>query len=397
MIKTKVTALLLALAGIAGVRAGSPALTAPSGKLDGAVQPTEKEKSIYDKIWGVTKLYHNDQNSFIQDLSITGRFQVDWYSFNANQGSSDDWIIRRTRIGLKAKVLQNFTIHAEVSLDPQNPDPFYTKLTDTYISWSPAKEFKLTVGKQPAKFTLDGGTSSTQLITIDRSSIAQNFWFPEEYIPGVTVSGELGKWTYNVGYFSSGEASPEFGDFNAGSFGLVSVGYNLAEAVHADKALLRADFIYQDEDPNNAKGTPSPFTRNSEMVGSLNFQMEKGRFGLGTDLAATKGYLGQPNLFGLQFMPSYYLTADKKLQAVFRYTYVGSDGPRGIRFGRYENAIVSGRCNEYNEFYAGLNWYLYGHKFKIQSGVQYTTANDSTHSGGDYDGWGATVGARWSW
>lgn len=382
---------MLALSGFAGVQAG----TATSGKLSQAVAP--KEESIYDKIWGATKLYHNDKNDFIQDFSITGRFQVDWYSFDASQGSHDDWVIRRTRIGFKTQFLHDFTLHVETSLDPQNPDPLYQKLTDAYLSWSPSKKFKLTVGKQPAKFTLDGATSSTALITIDRSAIGNNFWFPEEYIPGVTVSGELGKWLYNVGYFSSGMATREFGDFDAGSFGLISLGYNLAEALKVDKAVLRGDFIYQDEHPNNAKGIPAAFTRNSEMVGSLNFQMEEGRFGLGTDIAATKGYLGQPDLFGVQFMPSYYLTEDKKLQAVFRYTYVHSDGPKGIRFGRYENTIVKGRCDEYNEFYAGLNWYLYGHKLKFQSGVQYTTTNDSTNSGGNYDGWGVVLGVRMSW
>lgn len=395
MTKIKALTLLLALAGFTGLQAGTVTTSTSSGKLNNAVQP--KEKSIYDKIWGVTNLYHNDKNSFIQDLSITGRFQVDWYSFDADQGSSDDWIIRRTRIGLKAKVWENFTVHGEVNLDLQNPDPLYTKLTDAYIAWSPSKEFKLTVGKQGVKFTLDGSTSSTQLITIDRSAIANNFWFPEEYIPGVSISGEVGKWLYNVGYFTSGEATPEFGDFNAGSFGLVSVGYNLKEALGVDKAILRADFVYQDYSPNNLKGTPAAFTRNNEMVGSLNFQMEKGRFGLGTDLAATKGYAGQPDLFGLQFMPSYFLTADKKVQAVFRYTYIDSNGAKGIRLGRYENAIVSGRSDEYNEFYAGLNWFIYGHKLKIQSGVQYTVANDSTNSGGNYDGWGVTLGLRTSW
>ena len=73
--------------------------------------------------------------------------------------------------------------------------------------------------------------------------------------------------------------------------------------------------------------------------------LEKGRWGLGTDLTASKGYLGQPDLFGLEIMPSVYL-ADG-WQAVFRYTYVNSDGNNGIRFGRYENRLQSGRGDEY--------------------------------------------------
>lgn len=355
------------------------------------VKPAAEEKSIYDKIWGLATLYKNKDNAFLQELSLVGREQIDWFYFDANQGQQDDWVVRRTRIGLKAKVLQDITLHTEMDLNLQDPNPLYTKLTDAYIQWAPSKAFKLTAGKHSAKFTLDGATSSNQLITIDRSQIANNFWFPEEYAPGVSVSGEIGHWVYNIGYFSSGEASPEFGDFNAGSFGLISLGYDFAEVLHSDKALLRLDYVYQDPNTGNS------FTRPNEQVGSLNFSYEKGRFGLGADLALAQGYGSQSDLFGFQLLPSVYLNEAKNLQLAFRYTYINSDGDNGIRLARYENRIVSGRGDNYNEFYAGLNWYLYGHKLKLQTGVQYATMEDSANDGGEYDGWGVTTGLRISW
>lgn len=395
MTQSKALAFLMILGTMSGAFAGTPATTLPSGKLDKAVET--KEASIYDKIWGALVLYKNKENPVIQEFKLRGRQQDEWFYFDGSGGSDEDWVVRRTRIGFEAKMFQEFTIHSEAVLDPQNPNPLYTKLTAAYIKWSPSKQFNLIVGKQGVNFTLDGATSSTALITIDRSNLANNIWFTEEYVPGITVTGELGKWLYNVGYFTSGKASPEFGDFNAGSFGLVSIGYNFAEALGVDKAVLRGDFVYQDEDPNNSKGDPSPFTRNEEIIGSLNFQLEDGRFDLGADLAASKGYGSQPNLLGLQFMPSYYLNASKTLQAVFRYTFIESDGKNGIRFARYENRIAGGRCDRYNEFYAGLNWYLYGHKLKFQTGVQYATASDGADDGGDYHGWGVTTGVRVSW
>ena len=94
-------------------------------------------------------------------------------------------------------------------------------------------------------------------------------------------------------------------------------------------------------------------------------------------------------------MPSVYITDG--WQAVFRYTYINSDGNNGIRFGRYENQLTSGRGDEYNEFYVGVNKYFYGHKLKWQTGVQYTTMNDSAGDGGNYNGWGVTTGIRISW
>ncbi len=381
---------LLAVGAMQCLHAGEPVLSA-SGKDSQAVAPPAKEESIYDKIWSAAVLYKDKSNPFMQELSVVGRAHFDWFYFDADQGQDDDWVVRRTRIGLKGLFFGNVTVHVETDLNLQNPDPLYNKLTDAYVQWAPSKAFKLTVGKQSVKFTLDGWTSSNQLLTMDRSVTGTNIWFPEEYAPGVSVSGEVGNWQYSIGYYSSGEASPEFGDFNAGSFGLVSLGYNLADALGADKAMLRADYLYQDPDAGNT------FTRPNEQVGSVNFVYEKGRFGLGADVSAAQGYGSQKDLLGMQILPSVYLNSSKKLQAVFRYTYMTSDGDNGIRLARYENRIVSGRGDEYHEFYAGLNYYLYGHKLKLQTGVQYASMDDAANDGGEYDGWGVSAGLRLSW
>lgn len=63
-------------------------------------------------------------------------------------------------------------------------------------------------------------------------------------------------------------------------------------------------------------------------------------------------------------------------QLVFRYTHIDSSGGNGIRFGRYENRIVSGRGDLYDEFYLGVNVYLYGHKLKWQTGLQRASMKD---------------------
>ena len=48
-------------------------------------------------------------------------------------------------------------------------------------------QLALTVGKQSLPFTQEGATSSKELITIDRSNLANNIWFSQEYMPGVSV------------------------------------------------------------------------------------------------------------------------------------------------------------------------------------------------------------------
>jgi phosphate-selective porin OprO/OprP len=342
----------------------------------------------YDKIWGLAKLYSNPNNPYIQELRIVGREQVDWYHFDGEQTNADNFVDRRTRIGLKSKVFQTITLHAEVDLNLEG-DEVYSKLTDSYVQWSPDKRFNFTVGKQSVKFTLDGSISSTSLITIDRSNIANNFWFPDEYVPGVRFSGDIGKWSYNAGYFTAGDQNSEFGNFDAGSFFLLSGGYDFAERLGLTKALVRVDYVWQDSNPGN------DFTRPNEDVVSVNGQFEKGRWGFSSDIDYAKGYGSQHDLYGGQLTPS--VTFFETWQGVLRYTGINSDGPNGIRLARYENHIVTGKGDEYNEIYLGLNKYFYGHKLKWQTGIQYANMKDSADDGGKYNGWGITTGLRVSW
>ncbi len=344
------------------------------------------DKSIYDKIWGMAKLYTSDEG-IIQDISFVGRAQFEYFNVDSDQGNQDDWETRRLRAGVKIKFLQKWTLHAEANFDADHPDPFYTKLTDAYLMYTASDALAISVGKQSVKFGLDGGTSSKELITIDRSNLANNLWFTEEYAPGVSISGKKDAWSYFLGWFTS-DGNPEYGDFEAGTFLLASIGYDFAEQFHSDKALLRLDYVYQQPDDGNIA------TRPFENIGSVNFNYEQGKFGLGTDLKAGQGYGKQGDIFGLQIMPSYYI-ADG-VQLVLRYTYMNGED-NSIRFARYENRVESGKGDEYNEFYAGLNWYLYGHKLKFQTGVQYAMMDDSKNDGGEYSGWQWVSGVRISW
>ncbi len=401
-----VAGLTLAAAIIGGVDVAS-AETAAGTSPAPAAPPAAPPKSIYDRIWALPKLYSNPANPWIEELSIVGREQVDFYHFDADQGDATNFVNRRTRIGLKALLFKTVTAHVETDLDfhenagaCKDPtgtggcDEVYTKLTDAYVKWSPQKWLNLTVGKHGAKFTLDGSTSSTQLITIDRSNIANNFWFPDEYVPGVSVSGDVGKWSYNAGIFTAGDENSEFGDFKGDYFVLVSGGYDLNSIVGIDKALIRLDYVYQNPDPQN------DFTRPSDHVLSLSTQWEKGRWGLYTDVDYADGYGAQSDLVGGQIMPAVKLF--ETWQVVLRYTGISSDDPNGIRFSRYENKVIgvsNGKAvgDEYHEIYLGLNKYFYGHKLKWQTGLQYANMDDAPHDGGHYNGWGVTTGLRVSW
>lgn len=350
---------------------------------------TEKKPSVYDKIWKFAEWYDNEQNPVVQKVLFTGRFQYEYATVSADQGSDSEWNVRRLRLGGISKLFGSVTLHGEVELNPQERDPLYLRFTDAYLMWSRSERLELTFGKHSVPFTMDGATSSKELLTIDRSNLTNNMWFPQEYIPGVSAAGELSNWMYHFGVFSGGEANREYGQFNGSVFTLAVIGYDFAPALGVKDALLAADYVYQNPDPRNT------FTRQLQHMFSANFKFEARKWGARTDLSIGSGYLGQSDLWGLMAMPFYNTT--EKFQIVSRYTYIKSDGPNGVRLARYESQAVSGRGDRYSELYLGANYYFYGHKLKLQSGLQFADMNDRANDGGAYSGVSWTSGMRVSW
>lgn len=383
--KDKTIALLgIALSGVACAGTSAPPAAPPVTDVSGP--------SLCDLL-AFGQLYKNPDNPLLQSLAFTGRLQVDGAIFDGDElGDYDALLWRRVRGGFKAKVLNDFTLHVEADFDFSSTDVDYSKLTDANIAWSRGPELVIKAGKQGAEFTLDGGTSSKKLITIDRSNLANNMWFTNEYFTGLSASGEVGAWNYFVGAYSA-DGTDEFGDFDSGEFYVVKLGRDFSDAVGLDKAAVRLDYMHADLDFSSM----DVGTRNLEQVISLSTQWEDGDWGLWTDLAWAQGYevKSQSDLFGLQLMPFYNFT--DKVQGVFRYTHVESDEDNGVRLARYENAIESGRGDSYDEFYVGLNYYICDHNLKVQTGVQYANLDDAANDGGEYDGWGWTTGLRFYW
>ena len=355
-----------------------------------AARPAEKAPSIYDKIWRFSEVYSDKSNPIVQRVLFTGRFHFDFADLNADQGEASEWNVRRLRLGPRITLFRNYTVHIEVELDPQEQDPFYERLTDAYVSWSARPQLTVTVGKQSVPFTQEGATSSRELLTIDRSTIGTNIWFPQEYMPGVSVSGRIAPWIYRAGIYSSGAMNREYGEFNGGVFTLGVVGYDLAAALGVKEAVVTGNYLYQQPDVDNT------FTRRLEHVVSINGRFEEGRLGLRGDMSLASGYLGQSDMWAVMVMPYFNVTG--QWQVVGRYTYLESDRNNGVQFGTYENRVVtSGRGDRYRETYLGVNYYFYGHRLKLQSGLHFGDMRDKANDGGAYHGTSWVTGLRVGW
>lgn len=371
---------LLAAAAFSPVFAQSTAPAAPS---------------TFDKIWSIPTVYKGEAGDVLNEVRIVGRQHIDWYQFRNGSQQDSDFVSRRTRLGTKVQFLKDFTLHIETDLSLEVPHPLFNKYTDAYVKWAPGKAFALTVGKQSVRYTLDGGTSSNSLLTIDRSPLAYNLGFSEEYLPGVQVEGDAGLWSWKLGAFSAGAADRDFGAFNAGTIGFASLSRDVSALTGLQKSSLRADVFTQSSDAQNTTGTPKAFSRNHADGISLISQNTQGAWGFDAEIGLTEGQGSQSDLKGIQLMPSY--SFDKDWQAVVRYTRVTSANNNGVSFARYESMLTSGKGDRLEEIYFGLNRYFYGHKLKFQLGVQHSKMIDSANDGGAYSGWGVTTGLRLSW
>jgi phosphate-selective porin OprO/OprP len=362
----------------------------PVSGLPQASSTSKPEPSTYDKIWiRFTQLYKSDTNPTVQQVLFSGRYQQDFANLDAHQGDLDEWNVRRMRLGPRVTLFRTFTLHAEVEVNPQERDPFYMRFTDAYLQWNKSSRLVMTFGKQGVPFTIDGATSSKELLTIDRSNLSNNIWFPQEYMPGVSVSGRIAPWVYRTGVYSSGAMNREFGEFSGDYFTLALLGYDFAQPLGVKEAVLTGNYLYQHPDTDNT------FTRQLEHVTSVHFKLEADRWGLRAEVSDANGYLGQSNMWALMAMP--FVNVTDKLQAVGRYTYIDSENPNGIRFATYESRIVSGRGDKYNELYLGANYYFYGHKLKLQSGLQFAQMDDEAEDGGAYSGVSWITGIRVGW
>ena len=351
--------------------------------------PAQAEPSIYDRIWRFSEWYRNDEARFVQRVQFTGRYQHEFALVDSDQGEHDEWNVRRFRMGARVTMFRTFIVHGEVDMNPQEHDPFYVRLTDMYLLWSRSPRLAIQVGKQAVPFTSEGATSSRELISIDRSNLANNIWFPQEYMPGVSVSGRTAPWIYRAGVYSSGAMNREFGEFTGGVFTLALLGYDLSQKLGFREAVVTGNYLYQQEDEHNT------FTRSLQHILSIHTRFEDTRWGLRTDVSKALGYLTQPDLWSVMVLP--FVNVTPRFQIVGRYVVVKSDEVNGVRLATYENEVVPGRGDRYEDFYAGANYYFYAHRLKLQTGVQWADMEDRAADGGTYSGVAWTSGVRVGW
>ncbi len=348
----------------------------------GVQAPIEDEPSIYDRIWALPTLYKNPDNFWLQELKLVGRYHGQYAIVDSDRGRGYIWENRRQRIGASVKFADIFKLYGQIDIN-NRWNPFYRNIDVAYLEVKPSDAFKIQVGKIKPKWS-EYAISSKYIKAFERANLVNQVRAFKS--SGISASGDIGKWSYYAA-MTSDQLDAEFATLNEGLYFIGSLGYDLSEDLPFEKAAARLDYLHHTE--------RTTFREPYKHAFSANFTAEDGPVGLYTDLIYANGY--DNDAWGLVFMPTYDLIEDK-LEFVFRYHYAHGENDSMRQAGRYERLPGGledrGFGEDYHSFYAGLNYFIYGQKLKLMTGVEYATLDDSAGDGGGYNGWTWFSGVR---
>ena len=316
--------LALALSYTSRLQAGQIVQTADSGKAVQAIDSTEE--SIYDKIWAVPKLYRDDNNPYVEEFDLIGRFQEDYFNVDSDKGRSSYWEVRRFRLGADAFFLdRHLELKAELdtNLHSYNTQAFfYNRMTNLYAAVSVCDAFNIRFGKFEPHFGYDREFSDTQQKFFERSFFDDQVIGSNDYIPAVEATGKFGHLGYRAAIYST-DVNKEFGNFHGGQAYQAEVNYDFSKALNADKALWSLAYLHAD-----GKNVHTNVFTNYRDAATMYFDFEKQRFSMVTQVAAGHEVDDKGNMFHFQIMPGYKIT--DKLEMIVRYEYATASEPNGL-------------------------------------------------------------------
>lgn len=371
------------------------------------------EPNAFDQIWGFATLYKDDTNPYLEEFKLRGRYQGQYWDLNADQGHQSNWEDRRSRFGFDAKLFEK---KIEVRADFQSNDQFddvYDGLVDAYIRWKPKSWLSITAGKtKPLIAQYDWLESTNAQPTFERSQIFNQLGINRA--AGLTVEGTTEDYIWRAGVYTNSTpantADPvtkissgafgegEFGDFTGGVSYTLGVGYDFKHLLNLEKAEFHFDWLHSNREVGDLvlnKYDDILSTTFCVKEGYASVVIE-GFYATGGDPATKpKAYDGS-DVFGF-YVESTYDIIPKKLQLVGRFSYATSDGSYGVvDQSRYEKKVAAnkGVGDAYISVYGGLQYFIYGDKLKLMSGVEWARLQNT--NGDSYDGTTILSGIRLS-
>ena len=333
---------------------------------------TAQSEDWKDTLKNMGKLYSSD-DGLVQEVKIFGRVH---YQYNYSDGelagesfSGDRDELRRLRAGMSVKFLDGFSVLGRWNArEPLDDSPtLYDSWDELYIDYTKSDVLgfdKASVGYGRYKLLFGGEEhqSSKRIKTIERSGI--NNRFGSRRPTGVNINLEKGDVEYQVGVWSTEIDLEKWAGWDE------DVAYQVGATMPLAEGELILDFIYADD----ADKILTWF--GYDWAGSVTYTRKFGDVNVMTNATLADSRLDP---YGFVVIPSFFII-DKKLEAAFRYQYTSvsndfgvptSSSSRGLRRVAREEGAGGGAGDEYQAFYAGLNYYVAGENLKFMTGVEY--------------------------
>jgi phosphate-selective porin OprO/OprP len=394
-------------------------------------------ETAYDRIWSAATLYKDGDNPILQEFSLQGILQLQ-YADGDSDGSfdiedfkngsavnrqtvwGDRFEARRSRFGFKSKWYRHWKFEGQIDANTnQGFSNIYRDIYGLHITYAQSDAFNVTVGKTKLKFSREQEISSKDIVTVERSLLA-NLLFPGE-LTGIVANGKgiYDYWLYELGVYGS-ERAQAFTGFDQGTVVLGKIGYDYSSQVGLDTAVVSFQYMHNSEPGYKGNNSAPEFyalasPSFTDCIGLTN-DITKGRFGFTTDILLGLGFDGtaeqagaskvinQDDVFGISLIPTYFVADDLQLVGRFQWATGGDAGPGISNLGlpnRYEKwapgVIQDGES--YTSFYFGVNYQLYGNKLKLMTGLEYSImdgglADAPKNRVNDFDGYTFFSGLR---
>lgn len=365
------------------------------------------------------------ENPYIQEFKL--KFRAQWQvsaldpaggtdrlkgaAYGRDRAWNNEW--RRFRIGAEAKVFNRFTLFANFNIGGLDGRETFDATTG---DWSSSRTegvldelfiqgkfdpVTVTLGKHKPAFIGEYRTSSSKIITIERSALVNQLTAEKTW--GLSVKNadskarlgwEAGLWLN--GYHDGTWAEPAFTAADNAMLGL-SLNYALN-----DNNRLYLDYMHSFvREGRETIGYAGPGARD---VVALTWEAKQGDLRVMTEAMAGFNVLGADgrnagaeNVYGLTVMPSYRLS--DHFEAVVRYQLAaGSNGIESDKRYYATNSAFSQTCDLLHGFYLGVNYYVCPsnpHAMKVMCGAEYLNSH-GTDARGDkgFTGWSFTTAFR---
>ena len=311
------------------------------------------------------------------EVLFSGRYQHEFAALDADQGDLDEWNVRRMRLGPRVTLFRTFTLHAEVELNPQEARSVLRAFHGLLRAVEPGAGDSSLTRRQARRSVHDGRRDVVQGASRHR---------PQQ--PRPTTSG----FRRSTCRASACRAARALGLSCAASTRQAKRTASSASSTAASSRSASSATISRSRSARRKRSWPATtcisiripnntFTRQLEHIVSVNFKFEADRWGVRTDLSGGDGVPGPERPVGLDGHAVRQRHQTSSSSSAATRSSRASD-PNGVRLATYESRVVRGRGDEYNELYLGANYYFYGHKLKLQSGVQFADMNDRAGDGG---------------